>query len=102
MINKLADIIFEEGFSEADEIDAFQRGYRSHVWVVLDNGSRFQVTFYDITRLTQELNANAKDGQPFFTEPGLIVLKEISRKNMELAVKALVEDGFFEENTDVI
>lgn len=87
---------FEYGFNEQDAYEAKMRGYRSHVWVVMEDGSTYPVTFFDMNRLAQELSAEAQEGRPFFAEPGLIVVVEVTIENMEAAARRLVQDGFFE------
>jgi hypothetical protein len=92
---KLTRLIFEDGFDERDEEEARMRGYRSHVWAELSDGSRHRLTFYDLTRLSQTLEDEARDGRPFFAEPGLVVLSEVTRANMESAAAALADEGYF-------
>ena len=87
---------FEDGFGERDAFEALSRGYRSHVWAELDDGSRYQLTFFDVTRLAQSLEVECKDGRPFFTEPGLIIVPEVTLAHMEAAARALAAEGFFE------
>jgi hypothetical protein len=87
---------FEGEFDEREEMEARDRGYRSHVSVELSNGEQYPVVFYDVERLQQDLEVETKAGIPYIAEPGLIVLPEVTRKNMETAVCRLVEEGFFE------
>jgi hypothetical protein len=88
-------LVFEGGFDERDEHEAKLRGYRSHVWAELSDGSRHRLTFYDPTRLEQTLADEERDGRPFFAEPGLIVLREVTRSAMENAARVLAEEGYF-------
>lgn len=90
------ELIFEGGFDEREEMEARDRGYRSHVSVELSNGEQYSVVFYDVERLQQDLEVETKAGIPYIAEPGLIVLPEVTRKNMETAVSRLIEEGFFE------
>ena len=90
------ELIFEGGFDEREAVECRDRGYRSHVWVNLANGERYPVVFYDSVRLQQDLKDEEKSGSPFIAEPGLIVLPEVTRENMEKAVCRLADDGFFE------
>jgi hypothetical protein len=89
-------LYFEYGFNEQDAHEARLRGYRSHVWVDVDDGSSYPVAFFDATRLSQELASEAQAGRPFLAEPGLIVVTEVTLENMEAAARKLVEEGFFE------
>jgi len=87
---------YDDGFGERDAFEALSRGYRSHVWAELDDGSRYQLTYYDVTRLAQTLEGEAGAGRPYFAEPGLIIVPEVTLANMEAAARALAAEGFFE------
>ena len=89
-------LIFEGGFDEREATESRDRGYRSHVWVELASGERYPVVFYDIVRLQQDLEHEAAEGNPFIAQPGLVVLLEVTKENMERAVCCLAEDGYFE------
>jgi hypothetical protein len=45
--SRFVRLIFEVSYNAYDEVDAFQRGYRSHVWVELNDGSHHRVNFFD-------------------------------------------------------
>jgi hypothetical protein len=92
---RLVSVVFEGGRDERDEYEAEDRGYRSHVWVELDDGTRHQVTFYDPVRLSQQLEHEFGSGNVFFTDPGLIIVPAVTTANMEAAIRALVDNGFF-------
>lgn len=92
---RFAKLLFEHGLDERDEADARLRGFRSHVWVELNDGSKHRVTFFDPIRLTQELEQEASMGRPFVCEPGLIVILEVTREYMETAARTLADEGFF-------
>jgi hypothetical protein len=89
-------LIFEGGFDERDAFESRARGYRSHVWVQLADGERYPLVFYDAVRLQQDLEDEAKSGNPYIAETGLIVLQEVTKENMELAVFRLVQEGYFD------
>lgn len=91
----LVRLIFEFGFDERDEYEAETRGYRSHVWAELDDGSHHPLTFYDLTRLSQTLEDECSSGRMFFSEPGLVVVPAVTRVNMEEAARTLASEGFF-------
>lgn len=91
----LVRLFFEGGFDDDEDAEVLMRGYRSHVWAELADGSRHPVTFYDMARLQQTLDDECASGRPFFTEPGLIVLPEVSLAIMEAAVRILAAEGFF-------
>ena len=89
-------LIFEGGFDERDAFESKARGYRSHVWAELADGERYPLVFYDAVRLQQDLQDMTKVGSPYIAESGLIVLQEVTKDNMELAVARLFEEGFFD------
>lgn len=92
----LVQLVFEGGLDDREEHEAKVRGYRSHVWAELSDGSRRRLTFYNPTRLEQTLTDEEREGRPFFAEPGLIILKEVTRSSMEAAARTLAEEGFFD------
>ena len=96
MQRTLRRLHFAGGFDERSAEEANMRGYRSHVWAELDDGSRYQVTYFDMVRLKQELEYECSIGSRYFTEPGLIIVSEVTLANMESAARALAEEGFFE------
>ena len=93
----LAGLVFEGGFTERDAFEVPLRGYRGHVWAQLTDGSRRPLNYYDVTRLSQELEDNRRQGRPFFAEPNLIILPEVTLENMETAAKVLAKEGYFDE-----
>jgi hypothetical protein len=93
---RLARLVFDGGFDERAEFEAQSRGYRSHVWAELMDGSRYLLTFYEPTRLTQTLEDECRAGRPFFTEPRLVVVPEVTLSNMEAAARFLADEGFFD------
>jgi hypothetical protein len=62
----------------------------------LSDGTKHPLTFYDPTRLAETLADEAQAGRPYFAEPGVIVLSEVTRDRMEAAVRELARDGFFD------
>lgn len=88
-------VIYPESFDEQAEFEMPFRGYLSSVLVEAEDGCRYPVYFVDPTRLQQDLTESVKLGEPFFAEPGLIVLPEVTVAAIEDAVKILWEQGFF-------
>jgi hypothetical protein len=93
MPRRFVRLIFDYGFEPEDTV---LRGYRTHVWAELDDGSRHPMTFYNMTRLRQTLDDERGQGKPFFSEPGLVVVDEVTLDNMEAAARELAEQGFFD------
>jgi hypothetical protein len=94
--NQKPRVVFEGGFDEREAMESKDRGYRSHVWAELGDGERYPLVFYDAVRLQQDLDNEARAGSPYIAETGLIVLQEVTKENMELAVARLVDEGYFE------
>jgi hypothetical protein len=86
---------FPEGYDEQAEFEAPFRGFLRDVIVELGDGSRHQLSFIDLVRLEQSLADNARLGRPYYTEPGLVILPEVSTETIELAVQGLWDEGYF-------
>ncbi len=91
-----AKLCFDYDFDEQIAAETADRGYWAYSHVELDNGARRQVVFYDPVRLRQDLEEESRQGKPFVAEKGLIVLKDVTRENMEAAISKLAEEGFFD------
>jgi hypothetical protein len=89
-------LIFEGGWDERAAFEAEARGYRSHVCVEFPNGTRYPVLFSDPVRLGQDLEEMTKRGEPFISDPGLIVVSRVTLEIMQIAVERLYAGGFFE------
>lgn len=72
-----------------DEIK--MKGYCSDVIITLPDYSKFKVCFYDPIRLVQDL-----EEEIYIAEPGLIIIQEVSLKNMEKAIHELWLGGYFD------
>jgi hypothetical protein len=92
----LRRIVYGDGFDELAAIEASWRGYLGSVQAELDDGTRYTLTFYDHVRLGQSLEYEVSRGRPFYTDPGLIVLSEVTVENVETAVQTLCAEGYFE------
>jgi tetratricopeptide (TPR) repeat protein len=90
------EIILPEGFDARWEDEMADKGFLNGVIVRSDDGLRYRVYFIDPIRLQQDLAAETETGCPYFTEPGLIVLPEITLRAVETAVERLWREGFFD------
>ena len=52
----------------------------------------YRINFYDLPRLTQQVESEFERGRIFF-EPNLVIVQSITRVHMEQAVEALVQSG---------
>ena len=88
-------ISFPEGYDARREYETPMRGYLSDVVVQMEDGARYRLYFIDPVRLQQTLEDEIASGRPYFTEPGLVVLPEVSTEEIKKAVWGLIKDGFF-------
>jgi hypothetical protein len=89
-------IHFSADLDERDEYEMPLRGYCSDVVVELSNGSRFPLYFYDPVRLKQTLESDVQNGHPYYAEPGLVVVPEVTLEYIRQAVAGLHKAGFFD------
>lgn len=59
---------------------------------VIASGVRYRISFYDQARLNQQIQGELARGQIFF-EPNLVIVRAVTRANMESAAKELVQSG---------
>src|SRR5947209_7417634 len=88
-------ISFPEGYDAQAEFEAPFRGYLPDVIVQLEDGSRRRLSFIDPARLGQSLTDNVQMGRAYYTEPGLVILPEVSTEAIHKAVHGLWEEGYF-------
>jgi hypothetical protein len=89
-------IAFPEGYDARAEFETPARGYLTGVTVQLEDGSRFELSFFDPIRLEQDLAAEVKTGRAYFTEPNLVILPEVTTESIKKAVQGLWRDGLFQ------
>jgi len=85
-------VIFREEFDELTAFEVESKGWYSGITVELENKNTYQLFFYDPIRLHQDLEADSK---PYISEPGLVVVPRITVENINMAVKGLYNEGFF-------
>jgi hypothetical protein len=90
------EIVFPQGFDARREAEMSDKGYLSNVAVRFEDGSRFLVNFIDLVQLSQDLQAESESGTPYFAEPGLIVIPQVTREILRTAVVGLRRERFFE------
>jgi hypothetical protein len=83
-------LIFPEGYDEyALEVES--KGWFGDAKLSF-SGRLYRLTFYDPARLAQEIDSEIQRGHSFF-EPNLVVVKALTRSNMEHAANQLIELG---------
>src|SRR5438874_616664 len=82
-------------FDARDEAEMTMKGHLSNVVVRLEDGSRYELHFIDPARLSQELELDAKAGTPYFAEPGLIVIPEVTLPAVRATIERLAAGQYF-------
>jgi hypothetical protein len=89
------EILFPEGFDEQQEFETPSKGYLRDVIIRLETGAEYRLFFIDPTRLQQDLEADVESGREYFTEPGMVILPQVTIEAIRKAVSGLWRDGFF-------
>ena len=89
-------IIYPIEWNERDHYERSRKGWLSDVIVEMDDGSEHSLSFYDPVRLQQDLEENVKRGEVAIVEKGLIVISEVTKENIEKAVKQAIDEGYFD------
>lgn len=84
---------FPEWYDERGEWEAESKGWLQGVIVELPSGERHSTLFYDPVRLAQDWDA---ESLPYLAEPGLIVIRDVTRSAILETADALYREGFFE------
>ncbi len=88
-------VVFPDWYDERAEFEAPAKGFLPDVEVRLEDGSRHRLFFIDPIRLQQDLEEEARAGRPYFAEPGMVVLPEVTTASIREAVAGLWRDGYF-------
>lgn len=88
-------VLFPAWYDERAEFETPAKGWLNQVIVQAEDGSQYPVAFIDPVRLQQDMEEYAKLGTPYFSEPGLIILPEVTTEAIQRAVKELWRQGFF-------
>jgi hypothetical protein len=60
-----------------------------------EDGTRYEINFYDPVRLSQELNDYVSLGKPCFAEQNLIIVPKVTIEAINNSIQYLWEIGFF-------
>lgn len=83
-------LVFPDGFDDfVWELES--KGWLAGAVAVID-GRRYRVTFYDPTRLAQDIESELKQAELFF-EPNLLVVPAVTRAHMETAIAVVAKAG---------
>jgi hypothetical protein len=83
-------------FDERTAYEAEQKGWFECAVVTLPDGCQIALSFWDTTRLVQDLESSLSRGGSCFAEPALIIIPSITLQFMEKAVAELYETGYFD------
>jgi hypothetical protein len=81
---------------ERAEWEIEQKGYFEHAVIHLADGSAFPVSFWDPVRLSQDLETDLRLGRKCIAEIGMIVIPQVTVKNMKAAIEELHQRGYFD------
>jgi len=88
-------ILFPDWYDDRAEYETPLKGLLGGVHVQWENGTAYERFFIDPIRLQQTLEDDIKAGRAYYTEPGLVVLPEVTTETIRQAVAGLWQDGFF-------
>src|SRR5882724_6336928 len=83
-------------FDEKTAWEVKHKGWFEQAIVHLPDGSNVPVCFWDPGRLLQDLETDLKAGRTCIAEPGMIVIPQVTVKNMTAAVEELYSRGYFD------
>ena len=86
-------IIYEDN-TEIAEYEAINKGYRKDVIVVIDD-RRYKLYITDIIRLHQDFDLEIEECGFYQNEPNTIIVKEVSKDEIEKTIDELYNEGFF-------
>jgi hypothetical protein len=89
-------IVFPDWYDARSEYETPFKGYLSDVEVRLEDGSRYKLFFSDPVRLHQTLDEDAASGRPYYAEPGLVVVPEVTTQAIQQVIPHLLRDGYFQ------
>jgi hypothetical protein len=90
-------IVFPAWYDERAEAETLAKGYLPDVEVHLAGGKRYRLYFIDPIRLQQTLEDDTREGRPYFGEPGLVVVPNVTTEAVRTAVAGLFRDGYFRQ-----
>ena len=83
-------------WDERDNLERPAKGWLDNVKVTKENGKEYLLSFYDPARLAQDLEEEIKMGKAGIVEKGLMVIKEVTKENIEKAIEQADREGYFE------
>jgi hypothetical protein len=94
---KSVSVLFPDWYDDRAEWEHSRKGFLPGVVAELPDGRRYQLYFMDPVRLGQDAEAEFGQGSVCFTEPGLVLIPEVTREAVRAAVAHLHKIGYFEQ-----
>lgn len=87
-------IIYEDD-TDIAEYEAFSKGYRNDIVVVVD-GNKYKVNVISMIRLQQDFETEQKDSGYYMVEPNLLIVREVTKNEIEYIVRQMYKLNYFE------
>lgn len=94
-IMKKYKIIYQNNIELYND-EYFDRGYRDDVIVVINN-KKYKLYIIEPIRLSQDFESEIIDYGYYQMEPNIIIVKKITRDEIEKVIDSLVKENFFEK-----
>jgi hypothetical protein len=88
------NIAFPEGFDERAEAEMQLKGWVT-IYVEIEPDRKVELYISDIVRLKQDLEEAVRNGEPCFSQLGLVVIPEVTLPNIKRAVDFLWHQNYF-------
>lgn len=85
-----------EDNTEIAEFEAINKGYRKDVIVIIDD-KKYKLYITDMDRLHQDFDSEIEDYGIYQNEPNTIIVKEVSKDEIEKTINSLINEGFFDK-----
>jgi hypothetical protein len=85
----MATLHFIQPFDSIAQLEAKDRGREPNVLVQTADKRWYHVTFYSGYRIREDVEIEAKHGQPFIWDPNIIVVRNLILSDMQEAVNRL-------------
>lgn len=88
------EIIYEND-TELAEFEAFNKGYRADVIVIINN-KKYKVYIISLVRLQQDFEKELQDSGYYMAEPNTILVNDVTKKEIEYTIMEMYKSKFFE------
>jgi hypothetical protein len=94
-------VIFTSGYTIGDDEITKEKGHRSDVIFIDNDGNNYEVNFVTTERLQSDLKYNISIGKNYFTDFSLVVLEEVTKDTILSSVQELIKMNFFKRFTPI-